>query len=277
MKLANIPVLGAGLGYRSELDAQIMSRRASIDWLEVIAEQYFVNSARRSRRLAELVELFPIVSHGVEMSIGTEGEIDADYVEHIAQLVPTVRAPWFSDHLCYTRSGGVALGALTPLHRSRAAARRIACKAQSIQDRVGVPFILENITYYLDLKGELSESEFLTEVMEHCDCGILLDLANLHINSVNHRYDPEAWLESIPVERVVQVHLAGGHRRADIFLDTHAARVPDEVWSLLSYVVARAPNLKGVLIERDDNYPDDFEELVGELDQARSIMKRAAP
>jgi hypothetical protein len=270
--LAGLPFLGVGLGYRPDLDRQIWANRASIDWLELISEHYLARPREQLDQALRLRGAFPLVPHGVELSIGTPGELDPAYLDALAELVALVGAPWCSDHLCFTRAGGIALGQLTPLPRTRAVAADVARKARQVQERVGVPFLLENISYYIDIEGQLSEAEFLTEVMEGCECGLLLDLANVFVNAGNHGFSALEFLAAIPLERVVQVHLAGGEESPDALLDTHSAPVPDEVFALLRHLVERAPNLRAVLIERDSDFPDDFQELAGDLAGAREIL-----
>jgi len=274
--LHDLPHLGSGLGYRREIHQQTMEHRDRIDWLEVISEHYLFASVQGRERLAELRAAFPIVPHGIEMSIGTPGEVDEDYLDALAALVDEIDAPYFSDHLCFTRAGGVSLGSLTPLPRSRALAKELGRKAQRIQERVGAPFILENITYHVDLRTELTEAEFIAELCEHCECGLLLDLTNLHTNARNHGYDAAGFLDAIPTERVVQVHLAGGTEAHETLLDSHSSPVPEPVWGLFDELLRRAP-LKASLIERDQDFPDDFGELLGEVERARSAMRAATP
>jgi uncharacterized protein (UPF0276 family) len=209
------------------------------------------------------------------MSIGTAGDLDPAYVDSLAELVSLVGAPWFSDHLCFTRAGGIGLGQLTPLPRTRTIAAEIGTKARWLQRRIGVPFLLENISYYIDVTGQLSEADFIAEIMEHADCGLLLDLTNVHVNAVNHGFDEIDFLDAVPLERVVQIHLAGGEPAAGVYLDTHSSPVPGQVFELLRHVVSRTPTVKGVLIERDSNYPDDFEELLRDLAVAREIVDGA--
>ncbi|MCP2342171.1 hypothetical protein FHU30_007563 [Actinomadura rupiterrae] len=251
--------------------AEEIDRHADrIDWLEVITEHYlFADEARERLRL--LARRCPIVPHGVELSIGSDREPDAAYVEALAGLVEEIDAPWFSDHLCFTRTDRVALGLLAPLPRTREVARRLAGKAQRVQQAVGRPFLLENITYYVDLATPLTEAQFIAEVMEHCDCGLLLDLANLDINARNHGFDAIEFLQTIPLERVTQVHLAGGIDGEDMALDTHGEAVPSRVWDLLDELVARTP-IQATLIERDTDFPDDFTELLTEIDRARTAL-----
>jgi uncharacterized protein len=269
--LSRLPFLGVGLGFRAQIREQIYEHRTQVDWLEVISEHYLDRPSRRPRQLTELGQIFPLVPHGVELSIGTAGDIDHKYVDALAALVENVNAPWCSDHLCFTRAGGIALGQLIPLARTVETARQVSDKAEQVQAAVGVPFLLENITYYVDVGGQLTEAQFLVEVLEHCEAGLLLDLTNLHINGVNHGFDPYEFLDAIPLERVVQVHLAGGERLGDVLLDSHGAPVPREVFDLLSHVAARCLNLRGVLIERDQHFGD-FGELARDLETARTVL-----
>jgi uncharacterized protein (UPF0276 family) len=267
----NLPVLGVGIGYRPEIHDQIMEHRDSVDWLELITEHYIQTSPEQAAHATELRADFPLIPHGIEMSIGTEGDLDPDYVTAVAELVEAVQAPWFSDHLSFTQAGGVSLGQLTPVVRTRETAAAIGRKARAAQEAVGVPFLLENITYYVNIEAELTEAQFITEVLEHGDCGLLLDMTNVFINSVNHGFDPYEFLSQLPLERVVQIHLAGGEWQDDVMVDSHSHPVHEEVWQLLDHLVQRAP-LKGILLERDDNFSSDFDELEGELERARAVL-----
>ena len=264
-----------GLGHRLELDAGIRANASSIDCLEIISDHYLHVPPERRERLLALAQEFPLLPHGIEMSIGTVGPVDDQYLDHLARLVADINGPWASDHLAFTRAGGVALGQLTPLVRTRETAREIAAKAQHVQDVIGVPFLLENITYYVDFASELSEAEFIAEIMENCSCGLLLDVTNVYINSINHSFDAAQFLATIPLERVVQIHLAGGEWHEDTLMDSHSASVHEEAWELLGEVVSQTPSLRAVTIERDDDYPVDFQELLAEVTRARSVVARA--
>lgn len=271
--LGSLPALGVGLGYRRELDAAIMANQESIDCLEIITENFLRTPV--GGPLEQLRDRFAVVPHGVEMSIGTEGPLDTGYLDDLAELVARVRAPWCSDHLSFTRAGGVSIGQLTPLVRTRALADRIADKARQVQQRAGTAFLLENITYHLDFPAELSEAEFITRVVERAGCGLLLDLTNVYVNATNHGYDPFAFLDAIPLERVVQLHLAGGYRSDGTLIDSHSAPVPAEVWQLLDYVAGRMPAARCLILERDQEFPDDFGELTADLRRARAALGAA--
>ncbi|MEV6681863.1 DUF692 domain-containing protein [Streptomyces erythrochromogenes] len=266
---AHLPHLGSGLGYRRELADGIAASGTAVDWLEVITEHYLFAPPDTRQALRELRRGHPLVPHGLELSLGSPRPPDPRYVTALAELVEEIDAPWFSDHLCFTRSDTISVGTLTPLPRSRAVARDVARRAQRVQDEVGVPLILENITYHIDLPNPLSEAQFIAEVMEHCACGLLLDLTNLDINSRNHHYDVGDFLDTIPLERVVQVHLAGGTQDPDgTARDTHSAPVPERVWGLLAELSARA-DIKATLLERDQDFPEDFAEITAEIGRAR--------
>ncbi|WP_329429528.1 DUF692 domain-containing protein [Streptosporangium sp. NBC_01495] len=275
--LTGLPALGSGLGHRAELAEAIEAHADRIDWLEVITERYLFAPPDERERLRELVRRFPVVPHGLELSIGSEREPDAAYVQALAALVADIDAPWFSDHLCFTRTDRVDVGLLVPLPRTREVARRLGRRARRVQEAVGRPFLLENITYYVDLATPLTEAQFVTEVMEHCECGLLLDLANLDINARNHGFDPLEFIDTIPVERVVQVHLAGGvDGDGDrLSLDSHGAAIPARVWDLLAELVSRT-RVNATLVERDQNFPDDFGDLLAEIDRARTVLRSRA-
>lgn len=266
-----LPDLGVGVALRGEILAQTTAAAAVIDWLELITEDFLFTPQRRDDVRA-LREQFPLIPHGVELSIGSEEELDVSYLEALAALVDLVQAPWCSDHLCFTRAEGVALSALVPLQRTPDIAEAVARKAQRIQDRVGVPFLLENVSSYIDVGGGLTESEFVNQVMDQCECGLLLDLTNVYNNGLNLGIDPIRFIDEIPLERVVQVHVAGGTWAGDLLQDNHSADVFGEVWDLLAYVLPKAP-IKGVLIERDGKWPDDFPNVLADVERAKLVYE----
>ncbi|WP_157252761.1 DUF692 domain-containing protein [Nonomuraea typhae] len=265
--------LGFGLTYSMGLYEQVMDNRDDIDWLEIITDQ-FIGRPQSLDLLAHLGEHFPLIPHGVGMSIGSDGPLDPAYVDEVARVADAVDAPWASDHLCFTREGDLDLGTFTPVWRTRDKARQVAAKVRQVQERINRPFLLENIVYHLDLTAELTEAELITEILEHCDGGLLLDLNNVAVNARNLGFDPYAFLDAIPLERVVQVHLAGNVVRDElggVVLDSHDAPVGEEVFELLTYLASRQP-IRAVAIERDDNMPADFAEFKTDLDRARRAV-----
>ncbi|MET7672588.1 DUF692 domain-containing protein [Micromonospora luteifusca] len=271
--ISALPDLGVGLGYREELHDGILAHRTAIDWLEIVTDRYLVDPAN-NELLRSLRDSFVVVTHGLEMSIGSDAPVDPDYLDAVAAVADAVDAPWVSDHLCFTRENGVELHNLTPVLRTEQKVRTIAANAQRVQDRLGRPFLLENITYYLDLPGHMTEAEFITAVLDRCDCGLLLDLNNVVVNAANHGFDPYEFLDALPLDRVVQVHLAGnlpqGIGGVEV-IDGHDAPVGQDVFALLEYLESRQP-VRATMIERDAHFPDDFIDLVDELDRVRTTL-----
>lgn len=264
--------LGVGLGYRAEFAGDVAALHDSVDCLELTVEQYLDTTPERLEHLHRVCRSFAVTTHSVELSIGSEDGWDEAHAERVAGFAVAVGAAWFSDHICFTRAGGTPIGALTPVRRDRAMAHLIARRAARLQATSGLPFLLENITAHLDPGGPLSEPEFIREVCEHADCGLLLDLANLSINAHNLRYDPYDYLDAYPLERVVEVHVAGGTVHAGTAFDSHSEVTPSAVWELLEAVVERA-DVGAVIIERDDNIPESARAFEPELDMARRILR----
>jgi hypothetical protein len=273
---AKLPVLGVGLGLRRELVADTLEQQDRLDWLEFVPENYMGLGGRCKEVLERAAQRFPLISHGVNLSIGSTDDLNADYLKSIKKLLADVDSAWWSDHLCFTSVGGVYMHDLLPLPFSREAVRHIVGRVKRVQDYVGRPFLLENISFYMYMPGcELSEAQFISEVLEQADCGLLLDVNNVYVNSVNHGFDPFQFLNAIPLQRTVQIHVAGHKRRQDLLIDTHGAPVIQPVYELLEYVLNRT-SVNGVMIERDQNFPD-FAELLDELDVIRGIARRAQP
>jgi uncharacterized protein (UPF0276 family) len=275
---ASLPRLGVGLGYRKELHDHYFQHRDRVDWLELIGDHYvdLIAGAERRGEAVDLAAAFPVIPHFLEHSVGSHGPIEEPYCQAAAALVRATRAPYATDHLCFTKAGGIELGGLTIVPFTASTADRCAARARAIQETLGVPFLLENIYYPFSFPGELSELAFINRVLEGSGCGMLLDLANLFINAENHAYDPHAFIEGLPAERIVQVHLAGSERRDGRWVDTHSQSVEEhpQVWDLLEHLLRRAP-VKAILVERDQNFPADFGEILHDLDRAREFFSRA--
>jgi uncharacterized protein len=270
---SDIPILGVGIGWRRELAEDILRHREHVDWCEIIAEHYINVIPEKLDQIEKVSKVLKVVPHGVDLSIGTDMPIEEEYLSGLVTLVERVDAPMFTDHLCFTRTAEYNIGQLTPLRFSEEVVDIVVRKARQIKERIRRPFLLENITYYFNIPGgEMSEAEFITRVMEEADVGMLLDVCNLYINSVNHCYDPYEFLKSIPMERIVQLHIAGGLKHHKRWIDSHSQPVHEEVFQLLEYIVAHAP-VKAILLERDDNFPASFQDLIDELDRARQIFK----
>jgi len=268
--------LGAGLGYRPQLHDDIMRAADRIDWLELIVEDFLPLSAPRRSLLRELAERFPLVPHCTELSIGSPEQLDRELLGQVAEVAELVDAPWVSDHLCFTSAGGVRLGHLAPVPWTRAAADAMAAKARSVSDAVGRPFLLENIAYNFVIPGELTEAEFITAVLDNSDCYLLLDVTNVYTNATNLGFDPAEHIDAFPLQRLGQLHVAGGTWNDDVLVDSHDAKVPDRVWDLVRQVAGRV-TIPAILLERDASFPDDFGEIMGDIDTARAAVTAGLP
>lgn len=269
-----LPRLGVGLGFRRPLARQIIDHAGEIDFLEIISEHYLGFSRYDKRELRELRRRFTLVPHGLSLSPGTLEPADERYLRDVNRLVRKVDAPWWSDHLAMTRAGRIDIGHLAPVPMTREMLEVVCRNITRAKDRVRRPFAIENIAYTLQLPGaDVSEAGFISRVLERTDSGLLLDLMNLHANSRNHGYDPYLFLDSIPLRRVVQVHIIGGHYAGGVLVDSHSRPTPEEVWRMLEFV-ARRTEIKAVLLEWDELFPE-FNVIVEQLERARAILAGA--
>ncbi|WP_165232820.1 DUF692 domain-containing protein [Aquisphaera insulae] len=268
-----LPAVGVGLGFREPYRADVILNRDRVDFLEITADHYLDAPAAKIRELELLADHFTLIPHGLSLSLGSAEGLDPEYRDALLGLVESLDPPWWSEHVAFTRAGGIELGHLAPLPFSNEALDVLAANIAEVQALVDIPLILENITYDFRVPGaELDEADFLAELVERTGCGLLLDLTNLHTNSVNHGGDPRAFIDRLPPGRIIQLHFVGGHAEGTRLIDSHSAPTPAAVWDLMDYVLDRAP-VRGLILERDEDLPP-FDELVGELDRARAISRR---
>jgi uncharacterized protein (UPF0276 family) len=268
------PSLGFGLGLRVEHYGAILEGEPRVDWLEALTENYLVPGGKPLDNLLRIRERYPMVLHGVSMSIGSTQPLDRTYLAQLKALAARVEPHWISDHLCWTGVAGRNMHDLLPLPYTEEALANIVERVRTVQDILGRRILLENVSSYVTYRSsEVTEWEFLREVAQRADCLLLLDVNNIYVSSVNHEFDPLEYLQAIPVDRVQQMHLAGHENNGDYLIDTHDHPVPDPVWELYAAAVRRFGNVS-TMIERDDNIPP-LEELVAELDAARQLAERA--
>ena len=271
-----LPVLGTGLGLRRELVDETFDNAGRIDWLEIVPENYMGLGGRARERLEEAASNFPLVSHGVNLSIGSTDVLSELYLTEIKELLERIDSPWWSDHLCFTTNDGTYMHDLLPVPLTKEAVHHIAERAKRVQDRTQRPFLLENISFYMQMPGsEMPEEEFITQVVEEADCGLLLDVNNVYVNSLNHKFDPYKYIDALPLDRVVQIHIAGHKKIDDYVIDTHGAAVVEPVFQLLEHVL-RKTKVHAILLERDQQFPE-FEELLGEIAAIKRIVAAAQP
>lgn len=262
------PFLGYGLGLRPDHYTAVLEQHPPVDWFEVISENFLVPGGRPLHYLMRIREHYPVVLHGVSLSIGSVDPLNQDYLRALRKLADRIEPAWVSDHLCWTGAGGINAHDLLPLPYTEEALLHVADRVGRVQEALGRRILLENVSSYLSYTDStLTEWEFLATLAEMADCLILLDVNNVHVSSVNHRFDPLEYLDAIPAARVWQHHLAGHTRQGGMLVDTHDQPVPEPVWALYQAAVDRFGRVS-TLIERDDNIPP-LGELMLELDRLR--------
>jgi uncharacterized protein (UPF0276 family) len=269
--LPKVQQMGVGIGYRIGLAHQIRERADEIDWVEFLAEEWLPLTASRRSLIEEICEVFPVAVHCTELSVGSGADgVSLDYVFRVKELCDLVRSPWLSDHMCLTHDGRNRFGHLVPISWTWESVERVSLQARHIQEIIEIPFLLENISSHYELPGDMSESEFFSEVLDRSDCAMLLDVANVYANSVNNNFDPYEMIDSYPLDRVTEIHIAGGTWKDSFLEDSHDAPVMSDVWDLLGHAVVRC-HPSGILLERDANFPSSFKEISDELGRVRQI------
>lgn len=272
MRNENLPKTKIGLGFRPQLKSDIFFHREKIDFLEITADHYLDSTSNKLAELELLKQHFPLIPHGLSLSLGSAEGVDESYLEKFANLVEGVQPEWFSDHICWTKSGGTDIGHLSPVPFTHESLKVLIRNILHVKGRIKTPLILENITYMFRYpSAELDEPEFLRILLDETDCGLLLDVTNLYINSKNHNYDWRKFLDKLPLERVVQLHFVGGHKHKNYLIDSHSQKTQTEIWEVFQEVCARA-DVKGAILERDENFPP-FTEILEELKTAREFSK----
>lgn len=265
--------LGFGLGLRPQHYRDILDGNPAVDWFEIISENYMIPGGQPLRMLDRIAERYPLVMHGVSMSIASTAPLDREYLESLKTLARRVQPRWISDHLCWTGVHGVNLHDLLPVPYTEEALSHVVSRITQVQDLLGCRIAIENVSSYLEYQcSEMSEWDFVAEMARRADCLLLLDVNNVFVSGYNHDFDSRAFIAAIPTERVVQFHLAGHSEGNDCLIDTHDAPIRPEVFSLYGKALERFGPVS-TMIERDDNIPP-LAELVAELDQARAVAAR---
>lgn len=267
------PVLGVGLGLRMPLWSETLAATDLIDWLEFTPENFMGFGGFSRQVLQQAKAKYPLASHGVSLSLGSLDPLSERYLTELAALFEDTNPAWFSDHLCFSSIHGHYFNDLMPLPRTPETVMHVADRLKILQDRFQRPVLFENISQYINAPSDMmTDAEFVSAILHQAGCGLLLDVNNVYVNSRNHQFEPLEFLSHIPLERVVQIHVAGHHEFPIGLVDTHGAPVIDPVWGLLEWVLQRCKPC-GVLLERDTHLPK-FEELVPELQQIRQVWQQ---
>jgi uncharacterized protein (UPF0276 family) len=254
---------GVGIGLRIPHYRHILEQKPVVDWFEIISENYMVDGGRPLTVLDSILDQYRVVQHGVSMYFGSTDPLNRDHLRRLKTLVRRTKTPWLSDHLCWGSVDGRYTHDLLPMPYTFEAARITAEKIRQVQDFVEVPVVVENVSSYAEFHvSQMTEWEFLNEVVEAADCGILLDVNNIYVSSQNHGFDPSIYVDAVPSERVAQIHIAGHSKFEKYILDTHDHPVLDPVWDLYARTIQRC-GPTATLLEWDDNIPS-FEEVHAE-------------
>jgi hypothetical protein len=254
MRNVDIPNLGIGIGLRIPHYEDIFKDKPEIDWFEIISENFMVEGGKPLDNLERIQDRYPVVQHGVSLAIGSPAPLDWNYLHRLKALTKRTKTPWLSDHLCWGHTPGAHYHDLLPLPYTKDVINYVAERARIVQDFLEIPFALENLSSYVAYKAdEMPEWDFYTAIVEKADIFMMLDVNNIYVSSRNHGFDPYLYCDNIPLERVLQIHLAGHSDHGDYVLDTHDNFVRDEVWQLYARVW---PRTRGVstLLEWDDNF-----------------------
>ena len=272
MKNAALPKFGIGIGLRPIHYEEIFSQEPLIDWFEIISENYMACGGNPLENLDKILQKYPVVQHGVNLAIGSPSALDWDYLNKLKALTRHTKTPWLSDHLCWGRLPGAHFHDLLPLPYTQEVIDYVAERARIVQDFLEIPFALENLSSYLAYNAdEMPEWEFYTAIVEKADIFMMLDVNNIYVSSRNHGFDPFDYVKSLPLDRVLQIHLAGHSDHGDYVLDTHDNPVCNAVWELYAKVW---PMTGGVstLLEWDDHFMS-FEETCQEALRAKAFQR----
>lgn len=263
------PFLGFGVGLRTVHYPHILDHWPAIDWFEVISENFMVPGGRPLRILDQIRAHYPIVMHGVSLSIGSVDPLNRDYLRGLKQLAARCQPAWISDHLCWSSTGRHSVHDLLPVPHTEEALRHVVQRVREVQDVLERRILLENVSSYMDFRhATMTEWDFLAALAIEADCKILLDINNIYVSAMNHAFDARAYLQAIPVDRVEQFHLAGHTDMGTHLLDTHDHAIVDPVWDLYEQAVARFGAVS-TLIEWDDHIPP-FDALLIEVHRAQA-------
>lgn len=293
MKPISSAISGVGLGLRWDFIDEILEKRPKLPFVEISPENYMGRGGYYDEALERAKDVWPMVTHGLTMSFGGVDPMRDGYLAGLREFVARVKSPWHSDHLCFSTFSGTVLHDLLPIPFKKSEVARIADRIKRAQDAVGVPMAIENVSFYLHPgKREMTEAEFIASVCDAADCGLMLDVNNAYVNATNFGFDVDTWMRTVPLDRVVQMHVAGHdwfvdggdfdatsipkearEREGKLIVDTHGADCCDEVLALLERVLRKTGPVP-VLLERDQSIPP-LDTLLAEVAKLDAIWQRA--
>jgi uncharacterized protein (UPF0276 family) len=264
---------GAGIGLRVPHYQHILEKKPNVDFFEIISENFLVDGGRPLAVLDQILEIYPVLMHGVSLYFGSPEKPAREHMKKLKALVKRTGTPWMADHLCWGSVDGTYTHDLLPLPYTMATAKAAAEKIRYVQDFLEIPIAVENLSSYAEFKAStMTEWEFLSEVVNRADCGILLDVNNIYVSSQNHQFDPREYINKIPHERVAQIHIAGHSKLQDVIIDTHDRAPIQPVWGLYEFALSKVGHTP-TLLEWDAKIPS-FEEVKGESEKATKHLKK---
>jgi len=267
--------LGIGIGLRRAFFNEILQNNRDIDWLEIVPENFITFGGRPRDTLKKCLARWPIISHGVGLSLGAVTPFSPDYLQGLKNLLDQLDSPFFSDHLCYSSYGNHQYHDLIPLPFTEESVTHTVERIDQIRDKMKRPLVIENISYYIASENpEMDEATFITEILKRSDAGLLLDINNVYVNSKNHGFDAKEFLAKLPTDKVVQIHLAGHWDRGDVVIDTHGAAVCQDVWELYAWYTSYAKRSISTLIEWDNDIPP-LSMILDEAKKAKQVRATA--
>ena len=266
---------GVGIGLRIPHYQHIFEKKPVVDWFEIISENYMMDGGRPMQVLDQILDQYRVVQHGVSMYFGSAQPLSREHLKRLKTLVRRTNTPWLSDHLCWGSVDGRYTHDLLPIPYTWEAVKVTAKRIRQVQDYLEIPIVVENVSSYAEYhESEMTEWEFLNEVVEAADCGILLDVNNIYVSSKNHNFDPFTYVNSVPADRVAQIHIAGHSKFKKYILDTHDHPVIDPVWKLYERAIERVGHT-ATLLEWDDSIPS-FQEVHDEALKANKFLASAS-
>ena len=271
--IGKLPNPGLGLGLRSKHFNYILEQKPEVDWFEVISENFMDSGGRPRQVLRQIAEQYPVVMHGVSLSIGSTDQLNQEYLKKLKSLAAEVHPLWISDHLCWTGVNSLNTHDLLPVILNEESLAHICKRIIQVQDFLGRPMVFENPSTYLSFKqSTIPEWEFLRYMTNETGCGLLLDVNNVYVSGFNNDFDPEHYIHQLPHHRIVQMHIAGHQHCGDYIIDTHDQKVVKDVWKLFNLAWQLTGGV-ATLLEWDNHIPD-FEDYHDELMKARKYMSR---
>lgn len=267
----NIPFLGTGIGFRPEIKSLIFLNREKIGFIEIIAEHYMDVPDEKLKELAFLKKHFTVIPHAINLSLGSAEGLDQEYLLKLKKLVEFIDPPYWSEHISYTKAHGIDAGHLSPIVYNNDLLAVLKRNIKTVNELIPYPLILENITYHVELPGrEYSDAAFLNALCKETNCGLLLDITNLYINSRNMNFNAQRFIDELYLENIVQLHFVGCEETAEQVIDTHASKTSPEIFSLMEYLLSKH-RPKGILLERDERF-EKTEEIIDDLLTAKKLI-----